>query len=319
MPVDRGDEESATWPVVPFPTGIELHGPLRSPAQMLATQVVGGHASIHDDTTAAALGVAGAPIEGPTHFSQIEPLAMAVWGNRWITRGCLSSHFRTMVTEGEMVKASLALAMGADQGRIRAEKEDGTVVLEGTASVGPSSDPTELSRRLAELRRPLRLHILDRLQVGMRDDLGVTSITFDEPNGALYPFSLRDKLERITERHPWYTPEAGPTSPWGAAYLPMEMVSVLAHKTERAWPVRQPSVGLFLDLEVRMVEGPVLVGRPYEVVSEIVGLGESRRTESFWTRTTLVDTETRRLCCEVLLHQGVFKDSYPGYPHGSGG
>ena len=153
----------------------------------------------------------------------------------------------------------------------------------------------------------------------MRADPGVASVTFDEPNGALYPFSLADKLERITERHPWYTPEDGPTSPWGTAYLPMEMVSVLAHKTERAWPVRQPSVGLFLDLEVRMVEGPVLVGRPYEVASEIVGLGESRRTESFWTRTTLVDAETRRLCCEVLLHQGVFKDSYPGYPHASGG
>jgi hypothetical protein len=299
---------------VPFGTDIELRGPLRRPAQMLAAQSVGGHASIHDEATAAALGVAGAPIEGPTHFSQFEPLATAVWGTRWFTSGCLSSHFRAMVTEGEEVQASLTVAMGAGHAAIRAEKQDGTVVLEGTASAGPAQEPTELARRLAALRAPGKLHIIDQLRVGMREEVGVASVTFDEPNGAGYPFTLREKLDRITELHPWWTPEGGPGSPWGAAILPMEMVSVLANKTPRNWPIRQPSIGLFLDLEIRMLDGPVLVGRPYEVASEIVGISESRRTESWWTRTTLTDAETGRPCCEVLLHQGLFKDSYPGYP-----
>ncbi len=93
-----------------FATEITLTGPRRSPAQMLQHQVVGGHASVHDADEAAALGLAGAPIEGPTHFSQFDPLAVAVWGDAWFTHGCISSHFSTMVVEGEEVQATLAVA-----------------------------------------------------------------------------------------------------------------------------------------------------------------------------------------------------------------
>ena len=57
-----------------FATEVTLTGPLRSPAQLLAEQEVDGHASIHDGDAAASLGLAGAPIEGPTHFSQFDPL-----------------------------------------------------------------------------------------------------------------------------------------------------------------------------------------------------------------------------------------------------
>ena len=37
-----------------------------------------------------------------------------------------------------------------------------------------------------------------------------------------------------------------------------------------------------------MVDGPVFVDQDYTVAHEIVGLGQSRRTESYWTRSTLV-------------------------------
>src|SRR5215216_6510896 len=90
-----------------FATEITLTGPMRSPAQMLAEQEVDGHASVHDASTAESLGLAGAPIEGPTHFSQFDPLAVAIWGPAWFERGCISSHFRTMVVEGEQVQASM--------------------------------------------------------------------------------------------------------------------------------------------------------------------------------------------------------------------
>ena len=53
------------------------------------------------------LGLAGAPIEGPTHFSQIDPLAVERWGQAWFERGCVSSHFLNMVVEGEQVRAAL--------------------------------------------------------------------------------------------------------------------------------------------------------------------------------------------------------------------
>lgn len=40
------------------------------------------------------------------------------------------------------------------------------------------------------------------------------SISHTERNGPLYPFSLAEKLERITERHEWYMPEGVASSPW---------------------------------------------------------------------------------------------------------
>ena len=70
--------------------GESLTGPLRAPAQMLADQEYAGHTSVHDDATAARLGLAGAPIEGPTHFSQIDPLAVDRWGRAWFEQGCLA-------------------------------------------------------------------------------------------------------------------------------------------------------------------------------------------------------------------------------------
>ena len=299
---------------MPFATEVTLTGPLRSPAQLLAEQEVDGHASIHDGDAATSLGLAGAPIEGPTHFSQFDPLGFARWGQAWFERGCISSHFRTMVVEGEQVQASMTTT-SPTSARIEAHKADGTPVLVGTASVGPDHPGTALEARLAAQGDPGELFVIDRLQVGMRrDDGDVVSMGFDERNGGAYPFSLADKLATITEPHPWYTPAGGPSSPWGRAIVPIEMISVLANKTGRGWPVRSPAFGLFLDLEIRLLGSPVFVDRRYTIGREIVGLGQSRRTESYWTRTVLRDADTNEPVAAVLLHSGVFKDSYPGYP-----
>jgi hypothetical protein len=280
---------------------------------MLAAQEYGGHSSIHDAETAGGLGLAGAPIEAPTHFSQFDPLAALVWGQDWFEHGCISGHFTTMVVEGEDVQASLATA-GPTAARISAVKTDGAPVMSGTASVGPDHGETELDARRARQRPPSELFIVDQLEIGMRRDSGEVTVDHATGNGPLYPFSLDEKLERITEPHPWYTAAGGTRSPWGRAVLPMEMISVLAHKVGVGWPLRTPALGLFLDLEVRLLDGPVFVGQPYAVESEIVGLGESRRTESYWTRTTITDAERDTPVAVVLLHSGMFKESYPGYP-----
>jgi acyl dehydratase len=293
--------------------GPRLEGPYRAPAQMLADQTYDGHNSVHDDATAASLGLAGAPIEAPTHFSQIDPLAVARWGDAWFERGCVSCHFRTMVVEGEEVQATLT-PTGETTATVEAHKADGTPVLTGTASIGADPDETELGRRLAELGEPGELFVIDRLSVGMRSPAPETaSITRTERNGDGYPFSLDEKLAKITEPHPWYTADGGASSPWGRAIVPFEMISVLANKGRVGWPVRSPSLGLFLDLEVAL-RAPVFVDQDYVLERELVGLGQSRRTESYWTRTTITDADTGALTATVLLHSGVFKESYPGYP-----
>lgn len=294
----------------PFATPLTLTGPARRPRQMLDDQEVGGHASVHDAATAEGLGLAGAPIEGPTHFSQFDPLAFAAFGQRWFEAGCVSAHFSTMVVEGEEVTATLAPA-GVDLARIEATKGDGARVLSGTASVGREA-PTELGGRLAGLGDPGELFIVDRLAVGLRSS-GPEPVSVDltTSNGALYPFSLSQKLEAITEPSDWY--RSG-DNPWGRPILPFEMISVLAAKSGSDFPVRGPALGLFLDLEIRLEDGPVFVGERYLVEREIVGLSQSRRTESYWTRTTLSDAATGRPAATVLLHSGVFKASYEGYP-----
>jgi hypothetical protein len=297
-----------------FATEITLTGPVRSPAQMLAEQSYDGHPSVHDGATAATLGLAGAPIEGPTHFSQFDPLAVAAWGPAWFEHGCISAHFRNMVVAGDQVQAALTTT-SENAATIEAHTTDGRPVLTGTASVGPDHPETELDARRGRQGDPGELFIVDRLEVGARvvDDEPV-AITHGDGNGALYPFSLAQKLEQITEPHPWYTPAGGRSSPWGRAIVPMEMISVLANKAGKGFPVRTPSLGLFLDLEVRLLAGPVFVDQDYQVEREIVGLSQSRRTESYWTRTTLTDVDSGAAAAAVLLHSGVFKESYPGYP-----
>jgi hypothetical protein len=189
-------------------------------------------------------------------------------------------------------------------------KATGEPVLSATLTIG--DEATELDERLARMQSkdPGTLYIVDRLEVGWTSAPSTVSMGYDEHNGNLYPFSLADKLEVITERSPWYVP--GEPSPWGRAVVPTEMLSVLAHKGGVHLPVRGPAVGLFIDLEVRR-HAPVFVGENYTVTHEVVALGQSKRVESYWTRSRLTDSDGV-LTATVLLHQGVFKASYAEYP-----
>ena len=185
--------------------GEVLAGPWRGPRQMLAAQEYDSHASIHDDATARKLGFKGGTIEGPTHFSQFAPLGEAVWGRRWFEAGCLSAHYRNAVFEGEEVRAVLEKPRpGAMHTAIRMEKRDGTEVLRGTASVGADAAPTALEARLASLEPLADPVILHDVKVGMKTGRQAVRMDADQNMGALYPFSLADKLKVITEPSPLY-------------------------------------------------------------------------------------------------------------------
>jgi hypothetical protein len=298
-----------------FDTPLVLSGPPRRPKQMLADQVYGGHTSIHDDAMAEKLGFRAGPIEGPTHFSQFVPLLAHVWGRAWFERGCFSAHYQNMVIEGEEVRASVAWpAPSATRTSAWAQKADGTPVLEASASIGPEHGTTLLEQRMAQLRPPERLVILADLRVGMKgaEDEHVR-MDFEQHMGALYPFSLKQKLERITENSRWYSDASA--TPWARALIPLEMVSVLAEysSSKARFPVKGPAVGLFADQEIRMVDGPLFVGEEYLIRREIVALSESKRTESYWVKTRIFDASGSALKAEVLLNHASMKDSYAGY------
>jgi hypothetical protein len=298
-----------------FDTPLAIAGPLRHPRQMLGDQEYGGHASIHDDAMAEKLGFRAGPIEGPTHFSLFPPLLEKIWGRAWHEKGCISSHYLNMVVEGEAVRAFAEIpAEGATMTRVWAEKADGTPVLEASASLGRDAGPTLLEQRMAGLRPPGKLLILEDLEVGMtgaRDE--VVRMDPDQHMGALYPFSLNQKLAAITETSPWYSDAAA--SPWGRAIIPLEMISVLAEYSSRQaeFPVKGPAVGLFADQEIRLIDGPLFVGEDYVLRREIVALAESKRTESYWVRTRIFDSAGTRQVAEMLLNHATLKHSYAGY------
>ncbi|HZC15633.1 MAG TPA: hypothetical protein VE309_02625 [Caulobacteraceae bacterium] len=298
-----------------FDTPLTIRGPLRQPRQMLADQEYGGHSSIHDDAMAEKLGFRAGPIEGPTHFSLFPPLLAHIWGQAWFERGCLSAHYQNMVVEGEETRAfAEAPPAGATSTRVWAEKADATPVLEASASLGPDHGQTLLEARLAQLRPPERLIILEDLKVGMKgaEDERVR-MDPGQHMGALYPFSLTQKLAAITETSPWYADPGA--SPWGRPIIPLEMVSVLAEYSggKARFPVKGPAVGLFADQEIRMIDGPLFVGEDYLIRREIAALSESRRTESYWVRTRIFDASGRRQLAEMLLNHATLKDSYAGY------
>jgi len=172
-----------------------LVGPWRMPRQMPATQEYGGHASIHDDATAQKPGFRGGTIEGPTHFTQFEPLCAALWGDQWFGTGCISAHYRNPVFEGERTRACLRRSEALNWAEIWMEKEDGTEVLRGSASVTHDAPASALLLRLQGLPSPGLLDILRDVQIGMRKPRRRIVMDFDQSMGALYPFTLHDKLQ----------------------------------------------------------------------------------------------------------------------------
>ena len=296
-----------------FDTPIGLAGPLRKPRQMLGDQEYGGHASIHDDEMAEKLGFRAGPIEGPTHFSLFPPLMEKIWGKAWFEQGCISSHYLNMVVEGEEVRAFAEIpAAGVMRTRVWAEKADGTPVLEASASIGPDAGPTLLEQRMAALRPPGKLLILEDLAIGMTGAAEErVRMDPDQHMGNLYPFSLNQKLAGITENSDWYSKE----SPWGRPIIPLEMISVLAEYSshQARFPVKGPAVGLFADQEIRLIDGPLFVGEEYVLRREIAALAESKRTESYWVRTRIFDASGKTQVAEMLLNHATLKHSYAGY------
>jgi hypothetical protein len=294
--------------------GQTIAGPWRGPRQMLAEQEYDGHASIHDPATAQKLGFKTATIEGPTHFSQFAPLGEALFGRRWFEEGCLSAHYRNAVFEGEEVRAFMDKPVNdATQVTIRMEKRDGTEVLRGTAQVGAGGAPTALEARIAALEPLKDAVILHEVHVGLTTGRQSVRMDADQNMGALYPFSLSQKLAKITEPSPIYADAAA--SPFGRSIIPMEMISVLCQYTARQdrMPLRGPAVGLFADQEIRLIKGPLYVGEAYEIDREVVFMSGSRRTESLWVKTRLYAPGGDEVLATMLLNSATMKESYAPY------
>jgi len=167
---------------------------------------------------------------------------------------------------------------------------------------------------LAELK-PLRDPVLLRdVKVGMTTKRQSVRMDPDQNMGALYPFSLRQKLKVITEFSSLY--EMAPSqNPWARAVIPMEMLSVLFQyrSHEDQLPVRGPAIGLFADQEIRVLRGPLFAGEVYEIQREVVAITGSHRTESVWLRTTVFAADVGDPIATMLVNSAIIKESYAPY------
>jgi hypothetical protein len=236
----------------------------------------GSAGSIHDDATATRLGFRGGTVAGSVHLDQFPPLLARAFGQRWFETGSLSVYFRNATTDGEPVQAFVAApaeGLADPQVRIWMTQPDGTLVAEGTASIGRPAEPSALFARDLRQVDPTTLRMLRDVSPG--DPLGPVEVTV---NGERQRVALREGY--LTEPLDWY----GESSPWGPPIAsPSTTVSLLYN--DLLGPLRDrlgPRVGLFGAIEVRYHAGPVFVNRSYTVSGEVVGVSDTPKTEVLW-------------------------------------
>jgi len=294
----------------------------------------GGHKAVHDEDTAKAAGFAGAPIHGTVHWSQFTPLILEALGPSWFETGSISVHFVNMVMHLNPVRAFMQKpdpSKTKQQLDIWMEHMDGRVVLEGTVSVGlKSCEATTMANKKMAATKPVAGSLLfERRAIGVKSTNKVPMhIGWEgQVHPALFPFSLKQKLECITEFHPWFTAEAGHQSPWGRAILPPECLNaiMLGGYGVDTWPAmpkddwlrqalgKKTPVSLFGGCEVFIHAGPVFVGEEYELSREVVGKGETPRAEFHWIRTYLTEKASGKLVAEMTLQSMFVKKTIEGY------
>src|SRR5437667_10189254 len=172
---------------------------------------------------------------------------MRAFGQRWFETGSLSTYFRYATMDEEPVRA-LAHVPDSDapdaQINVWMERDDGTQVLEGTASVGSPAEPSMLRIKVAEQRRPANPRILAQLTPG--------DIAAPVPV-RLRPEDAQPRLDVITEPLDWYTSN----SLWGGPIVnPGLLVQMMAH-AQRNMDLPTDAVGLYGAIEIRHLAGPV--------------------------------------------------------------
>ena len=242
--------------------------------------------SIHDDATATKLGMRGGTVAGSIHMDLFGPLLLDTFGERWWETGNLSLYFTNATTDREPVRASLGIPPdGEADAQVDAwvDREDGMRVAEGTAAVGHPDAVSALMGRAARAVESGQLRILSGLSVGLQI----------EPAMACYTeATLKDYMGRITEPMAMHE-----SSRWGGAVVPLAgYVNVLYGQAIGSLRRQiKDVVGLFGAIEIRNVDGPLIVGREYRTGGQVVALGESPKTEYFWYETWADDSEGKRI------------------------
>jgi hypothetical protein len=265
-----------------------LIGARRTPRNGAADQ----KGSIHDDATAKPLGFRGGTVAGSIHMEQFPPLLVRAFGERWFETGSLSTYFRNATTDAEPVQAFVSVpAPGGDaQTDVWMHDDAGTLVLEGTASIGSPSESSMLRKKLAEPRTAGELRILDHLQVGFE--------TPDATPTRLTTRAAKPRLRVITEPMPWYDG----ASPWGGSIANPGLVVHMMVAVQPALDLtRHRAVGLYGAIEVQHTAGPVFAEHDYEVTAKILAVGDTPKSEYLWFESTMREPAGRDVASMIMM------------------
>lgn len=284
--------------------GITHHdGRIVGPLRRSVNQAQEAENSIHNDAVASKLGFRGGTVAGSIHLELFPPLLIDAFGERWLERGSLSINFRNPTTDREAVRASLSAPVATTDVQVdaRIEREDGLLVGEGTASVGDAEEPSalhaiDLARFAAESPR-----ILAGVNAG--DDIPPADVHMSRK-------AQDDRLDVITEVLDCYTDP----SRWGGIVAgPGTLVHYLyAHPAATVGEGAGRAVGLFGAIEVRHVNGPLLLDRTYTVSGKVLSVGESPKTEYVWFDSFADDADGTRVAA-MRMQLRFMKASAPQY------
>ncbi|MBL0088972.1 MAG: hypothetical protein IPP44_20785 [Ideonella sp.] len=274
-----------------------LCGPWRRPTNNSSHEA----GTIHDDATAKGLGFRSGTVAGSIHMEQFLPLLLHAFGPEWQCKGSLSLWFREPSADGEAVRA---MVQAASTGRreVRMVRADGAEVLSGSASAGPDQNGA-LRQRLAAMRPGDPPRMLAPLLVGFQ----ASGLPTRVPQA-----DVERRLPIITECLPAFA------LPAGEALAPLSAAVHALRVFEERLPIaRTGFVGLFGGIEWQWLNGPMVVGRAYEVSGRVLAVTDSPRSEMLWTETTLHDPANGLAIARMLMLSRLLKESSPLWNQGA--
>jgi hypothetical protein len=275
---------------------VEIRGPVREARNSLS----GGS---HDDGPAQRHGFGGGGvIGGNMHLDRFPPVLLGALGGEWLAHGSISIYFETAVSAG----CDLQVTVGSDRNqpwaatRLRRVEDDATVGA-GTASVG--SEKTALRTRDLRIGSPSELVMLCGLQSGevLADELRY--LAAEEQLSRIAAGEIDDALPCWTDAEPWGGAVACPSTIVSLLYEPGTGASPVARWVREADPEAPTMFGA---IELCFADGPLLLGDSYRVVSTVVGVGQSPRTEYCWW-DSIIEESSGRLAATARVLTRVFK------------
>jgi hypothetical protein len=260
--------------------------------------------SIHDDATAKKVGMRGGTIPGTIHLSLFAPLMLKIFGDRWFEKGSLSMYYTFATTDKEEVRAVVKIPPeGADdvQMEARVEMPNGKVIATGTVAVG---EPKELSYLQAlELKssNPEDLRILKGMKVG--DDFISREVLINQEDANKGLKAITDHLDYYMGKSPWGNSILSPTAIFGTMSLNSKTLDI----------AREKAVPFYGATEIRNINGPVMVGIPYEASGKVVCAGVSRKTEYYWIDAILKGKESGKVVASMRHMTRYMKAGSPLY------